>query len=98
MNLINWNALFSNFLWVLALGWLLAVVSMARWEAQQNGSKLGKQLDLPKYQLRLNLGGLFFCLGLGLVADKTWEMVLWIILSIVFLIQVIIAVRNKNAN
>ncbi len=96
MDLIDWNALFSNFLWIIALAWLLAVISMARWEAHQLDRKLGSQLEQPKHQLRLNLGGLVFCLGLGLVADKTWEMLLWILLAIVFLIQVVIAARNKN--
>ena len=96
MDLIDWNGLFSNFLWMLALGWLLAIVSMARWEAYQKGTKTGKQLARPGYQIQLNLGGLLFCLGLGLVADKTWEMVLWFLLSIVFLIQVVFAARLKN--
>jgi hypothetical protein len=96
MNLIDWNALFSNFLWILALAWLLAVVSMARWQAHELGIKLGKLLDEPKHQVRLNLGGLVFCLGLGLVADKTWEMALWILLSIIFLVQVVISARGKK--
>lgn len=95
MDLIDWNALFSNFVWILAVAWLLAIVSMARWEAIQKGSKTSAQLNQPKYQIQLNLGGLLFCLGLGLVADKTWEMVLWFLLSVVFLIQVVFAFRKR---
>ena len=42
------------------------------------------------------LGGLLFCLGMGLVADRTWEIVLWFILAFVFLVQIVLAARSSN--
>ncbi len=65
MDLIDWNALFSNFLWILALGWLLAIVSMARWEAYQKGTKTGKQLSPAGISDPIKPGRAAFLFGVG---------------------------------
>jgi len=97
MSLIDFPSLISNFIWILALAWLLVVVSMARWEAHRLGIRLREQLDKPVPQVHLNVGGLLFCLGMGLVADKTWQIVLWFILAFVFLIQIVLAARSTSS-
>lgn len=96
MNLINWNSLISNTIWILALAWLLAVLSMAYWSAQTNQRKLGQELDRPNRQIQLNLGGMFFCVGLALVSDKTWQMIILLLLAVLFLVQVVISVRSRQ--
>ena len=96
MSLLDFPSIISNFIWILALAWLLVVVSMARWQAHQHGRKLRELLDQPLQQIQLNVGGLLFCLGMGLVADRTWEIVLWFILAFVFLVQIVLAARSSN--
>ena len=93
MNLINWNSLISNAIWILALAWLLAVLSMAYWSAQNNNRTLSKELDRPQRQMQLNLGGMLFCVGLALVSDQLWQMLILIALGILFFVQLIFAAR-----
>lgn len=93
MSLINWNSLISNSIWILALAWLLAVISISLWSANQNNRTLSKELDRPSRQLQLNLGGMLFCVGLALVSDATWQMIVLIFLAVMFFLQLVIATR-----
>lgn len=93
MSLINWNSLISNAIWIIALAWLLAVLSMAYWSAQTNHRKLGQELDRPNRQIQLNLGGMIFCVGLALVSDQTWQMIVLFAMAILFFVQLVISLR-----
>jgi hypothetical protein len=97
MNLINWNSLISNATWIIALAWLLYVISMARWTAINNNRGFSKELDRPLRQAQLNLGGMIFCVGLALVSEQIWQMIMLIALSMLFFIQLFLALRSlKN--
>ena len=91
MSLINWNSLISNTTWILALAWLLAVLSMSIWSARENNRKLSAELDRPNRQMQLNLGGMLFCVGLALVSEELWQMLILIALGVLFLIQLVLA-------
>lgn len=95
MSLIDLNSVISNFIWILAIAWLLSVISMARWTAQQRGRKLSEQLNQPSEQLRLMVGGLILCLGLGLVVDSLWLMILWFLLGAIFIFLIILSVHQQ---
>jgi hypothetical protein len=94
MNLINWNSLISNTIWILALAWLLAVLSVAYWSAQTNNRKLIVELDRPERQMQLNLGGMLFSVGLALVSEHLWQMLILIALGILFFVQLFLAART----
>jgi len=96
MNLINWNSLISNTIWILALAWLLAVLSMSLWSARENNRKLSTELDLPQRQMQLNLGGMLFCVGLALVSEQLWQMLILIVLALMFFVQLVLSIRAKN--
>jgi len=96
MNLINWNSLISNTIWILALAWLLAVLSMSLWSARENNRKLSTELDLPQRQMQLNLGGMLFCVGLALVSEQLWQMLILIALALMFFVQLVLSIRAKN--
>jgi hypothetical protein len=93
MSLINWNSLISNTIWILALAWLLAVLSMSLWSARENNRKLSAELDRPNRQMQLNLGGMLFCVGLALVSEQLWQIIILIALGIMFLVQLVLAAR-----
>ncbi len=93
MSLINWNSLISNTIWILALAWLLAVLSMSIWSARENNRKLSAELDHPNRQMQLNLGGMLFCVGLALVSEQLWQMLILIALGVLFLVQLVMAAR-----
>jgi len=71
---------------------------MAYWSAQTNQRKLGQELDLPNRQIQLNLGGMLFCVGLALVSDQTWQMIVLFALAFLFFIQLVIAIRSLQKN
>lgn len=96
MSLINWNSLISNTIWILALAWLLAVLSMSLWSAHENDRKLTQELDRPIRQIQLNLGGMLFSTGLALVSDQLWQMIVLIALGIMFFVQLVLAVRAQR--
>jgi hypothetical protein len=43
--------------------------------------------------MQLNLGGMLFCVGLALVSDQLWQMLILIALGILFFVQLIFAAR-----
>ncbi len=96
--MINWNSLLSNAIWIIALSWLLTVISLSYWSAQTQNRKLGQELDLPNRQTQLNLGGMLFCVGLALVSDQTWQMIVLFALAFLFFIQLVIAIRSLQKN
>lgn len=85
--MINWYNLFANSLWILALALALATLSHARWQARRNSERLKDQLDHPRWGIPLNLSGVLFCLGLALTSDTWWEITLWGLLGISFIVQ-----------
>ena len=86
--MINWYNLFSNSLWILALSLLLAILSYSRWEARQRGERLEDRLDRPQRIILLNIAGSLFCLGLAATSHRWWEIVVWLLLFTLFLIQI----------
>ncbi|MEA3350301.1 MAG: hypothetical protein U9Q82_06750 [Chloroflexota bacterium] len=86
--MINWYNLFANSLWILALSLALGVISYTRWEAKQQGDRLRDRLDQPQRGIPLNLAGALFCLGLAATSHVWWEIVLWLLLFLLFMIQV----------
>lgn len=93
--MIDWYNVFANSLWIIALAFALATISFARFEAHIHGIKLGKLLSKPDWQVKLNLAGLIFCLGLAATSSKTWEQVVWGVMTLLFAFQVWIAARSE---
>ena len=85
--MINWYNLFANSLWILALSFLLAILSYTRWEAKRQGKRLRGRLNQPDRSLPLNLAGALFCLGLAATSQRWWEIALWLLLFVLFLLQ-----------
>lgn len=94
--MIDWYFVFSNALWIFALALALATISFARWQAFQEGQKLGQVLDRANWQIPMNISGLVFCLGLAATSARLWERVLWLVMVLLFGIQTWIAVRKPR--
>ena len=86
--MINWYNLFANGLWIIALALLLAILSYSRWEARQRGERLEDRLDHSQRIIALNIAGSLFCLGLAATSHRWWEIVVWLLLFTLFLIQI----------
>jgi hypothetical protein len=44
--------------------------------------------------MQLNLGGMLFCVGLALVSEQLWQMLILIALGILFFVQLFLAART----
>ena len=78
--MINWLSVILNAIWILGAALALSVLSIAYYQSHQKREKLGVVLKTPEYSLPLNIAGGLFSLGMGLTADRWWEIVLWMIL------------------
>ena len=96
--MIAWYNLFANALWIFALALVLAVLSYARWQAYQDGVKLGAMLNRPGWQMTLNIAGVIFCLGLAAASSKLWEQILWLVMGLLFVLQIGLALRALKKN
>ena len=73
----------------MALSLALAVLSYTRWESKHQAIKFKELINQPAKQTWLNISGALFSAGLATTADKTWEQILWIIMIILFLVQIV---------
>ena len=94
--MINWYNLFANGLWIIALALLLAILSYSRWEAKQRGERLADRLDHSQRIIPLNIAGSLFCLGLAATSHRWWEIVVWLLLFTLFLIQIWYLIKNQG--
>jgi hypothetical protein len=87
--MINWIGLAGNALWIVGCALALATLSHAHWTAGLQGIRLRQQIQAWQSQIALSAAGLLFCLGLGVTSDQTLETVLWLLLSLAFLVQLV---------
>jgi mannose/fructose/N-acetylgalactosamine-specific phosphotransferase system component IIC len=96
--MINWFNLLTNTLWIFGCAIVLATISYTSWEASTQKSSFKDLIRQHKIQLTLNVGGIFFSIGLTGTTQIMWQKILWALLSLGFLIQIIIETVNKNKN
>lgn len=87
--MIDWYEVFSNALWIFGCAVALAAVSYASWEASVRSERLRDSLGRPKFRLALSLAGVLFCLGLAATSHTAIEIVIWLILTALFVFQAI---------
>ena len=92
--MIDWLNLLFNSIWIFAMALALAVISIAYYQARVSGPKLSQLLNSARYGLPLNIAGAILCLGMGLTSDRWWEIMLWVVLLVLLVIQIYL-VRKK---
>ena len=86
-----WHGMTWNFvIWGLWHGIGLFVHN--RWSDTLRTRLAGKTIA-PLWQPWLNLGGMLFCVGLALVSEQLWQMLILIALAVLFLVQLVLAAR-----
>ena len=89
MNLIDWPSLVRNALWILGLSIVLAAWSHVSWLAAQRGVRAWRAIDWPVFEVPASAGLALFSISLAWGATRTWERILWIMLTAAFLAQVV---------
>jgi len=95
---IDWANLAANALWIMGCAIALATLSYTRWEAWIQQDKFSRQLQKKSPQFFLNLAGLLFSLGLAGTAEKTYEVILWLVMAGLFLVQIVFGFALKQKN
>lgn len=85
--MIDWYGLATNTLWILALALTLAILSFARWEANQRRKKICQVLMGRNWQVCLVAAGILFSGGLAATADASWKTILWLGWLVIFSAQ-----------
>ncbi len=86
--MIDWYNVFANSLWIFALALALATISFVRWEALSHDKNIYQVLTQPRWRKLLHIAGIVFSLGVAATVDVFWERVLWIVLALLFVVQV----------
>jgi predicted MFS family arabinose efflux permease len=96
--MIDWDAVVANAIWIFACSGILAVFSVALFDARSEHVKLASTFQKPAYNVLLNLGGCLFCLGQAAVIydGSAWKAALWLVLALVFLFMVIFRLIRKK--
>jgi hypothetical protein len=92
--MIDWINLGTNALWILGCILILATVSYASWQSAIKKEKFLQLLKQPPILFTLNLGGVFFCLGLAATSDTWVRAIVWIFLALAFTAQGIRLLRS----
>jgi len=94
--MIDWANLAANALWILGCALALATLSYASWQASNSKDKMGARLERPSFQSALFLAGLLFCLGMTFTSQKGYATAVWGVLSFLFLILIVVALRRSR--
>ena len=94
--MIDWGNLAANALWIVGCALALGTISYASFLASLNGEKLGARLGKPGMQAAIDLAGVLFCAGLAATSRPIWQMVLWAVLGVLFLVQMIASLRHRS--
>jgi hypothetical protein len=94
--MINWLNLIANSFWILGCALALATVSYASWQASVEDTKMRMVLSSPGYKISLYTAGAIFSIGLAATSDRIWEIILWTILAILFIIQAGLTIHQRK--
>ncbi len=93
--MIDWFNLVANSLWILGCALALATFSYASWQASLYNEKLRQRLGQPGIQRSLDASGILFCAGLAATSKNTLEIGLWVVLGVLFAVQLAFTFRRR---
>ena len=96
MQMIDWYIVGFSALWILGLGLVVAALGFVDFLAGQQKRRFNQVLKKPVYQITINLGLTFFCLGWSGGVSVEWERFLWIVMTLIFALQVQRAMKMGN--
>ena len=94
--MIDWYSVGFSALWILGLGLVVAALSFANYQAGQQKQRFKQARERPASRIMIDLGLVFFCLGLTGSVSSIWERILWAILALVFTVQTWQAMKMSN--
>ncbi len=93
--MIDWPYVGWSALWILGLSVELSVISIAYYRSSEQSLKLRQVLGERGFRTSLDLGMVFFCLGLCGLAAAWWQRGLWGLLCAGFIVNLWLDSRKK---
>lgn len=93
--MIDWWMVISNAIWIGGCALALAAASYASWQASMTHRRWRDVVGQPPMQQWLSIAAALFCLGLAATSRSGWETVVWLLLTIAFIVRVI---RDRRAH
>lgn len=84
---INWPSIIINSFWIIGLAILLAAFSYHYWLAHEENRRLRDQLNQPTFQQLYWLSFVLVGIGLAGTSQKTWEMIIWMIFTLLSVVN-----------
>lgn len=94
--MIDWTSLLLNSLWILGLSLALGTLSYGSWQASVTQHNTWSILKGSGYLISFSLAALLFCVGLAGTSDTIWEIIIWSILAVLFLIQMLVLILQRR--
>jgi hypothetical protein len=85
--MIDWYSVGFGGLWIFGLGLEVAALSFANYMAGQQKRRFRQVLEMPACRMIIDVGLVFFCLGLTGSVSVTWERIVWAVLALLFGVQ-----------
>lgn len=96
MDAIDWPGLARGALWVLGLSVSLAALSHLQWAAKRDGVPLRRALSWDSFLAPFCAGLALFAVSMALGAGRLWETLAWLVLALLFIVQVALALRGMR--
>jgi multisubunit Na+/H+ antiporter MnhB subunit len=94
--MIHWYSVGFSALWILGLSLVVAALSFAYYQVEQQKRRFRQALEMPACRIMIGLGLVFFCLGWTGSVSSTWERIVWAVLAFVFAVQIWQAMKTRN--
>jgi hypothetical protein len=85
--MIDWVSLGFGALWIFGLALVTAALSSANYLASRQKRHFKQMFEMSFYHQIIDLGFIFFCLGWAGGASTLLERVLWVVLALLFVLQ-----------
>jgi hypothetical protein len=96
--MIDWYSVGFGVLWIFGLALVTASLSFAYYLADQQKRRFSQVLDMPVYQIWVNLGLVLFCLGWLGAVSALWERIAWGVLALIFVMQTWLAKKKSKVD
>ena len=88
MTMMDWLGVVTNGLWVLGLAGMLAALSYFDYYAKIRDQPVRRVLKAPMFVRPFSWAGLIFCVGMATSGGSWWQRVAWVVLAVLFAMQV----------
>ena len=96
-SVIDWSNIFFNSLWILGSSIILAAFSYHYWQASERQRAITRELQTTSWRRAFWSGLLLISIGLAGTSQRWWEILLWLILTLLIAYQTQLVWRQQGS-